>query len=389
MAKNVSQTRLIYILSFIVGPIFVGFAVGLFFFYKAESTKYREASNWVPTPAQIREFYSKIRDKNEIESAVFTYTHDGKKYVNHRIFLKNDSDQKSSYYSSKLEYLRNQAKKKETIQCWVNPKSPSESYIFDNTKEEPFNYIIGLILATGLLGISITGGAALTIRKNFKELRQQKKFPRKPWLWKKKWNRVIFKSVWHHKLNMLIFPALFGIPVLTTIWIDLFRGSRSIFNEYLKPFLIVSAITLVILFILSKSIYRALLWFFFRSSRLKLDSSPAKIGQEINGMISTPVPQEKLSSCNVKIECRWTHPADNNSSAIETEILWGKTHQIDIKNLINNKNKTQIPFSFFIAGHCDPSDETDLESKTNWFIVVTGQNPGLDYFSEFEIPVFK
>lgn len=128
-------------------------------------------------------------------------------------------------------------------------------------------------------------------------------------------------------------------------------------------------------------------------------SIPGIIGGKLEGTVQTRLKEIPKKGFSIILSCvlltRIEHQYyDKGSKRTRTEIrkqvLWQDEQKVSRDKIEIGLGGISVPVSFSIPSE---SEETDLfwgeDQKIEWYLIVSAELPGVDYESEFEVPVFK
>ena len=126
-------------------------------------------------------------------------------------------------------------------------------------------------------------------------------------------------------------------------------------------------------------------------SRLELATTPGVIGRTLTGMVRAPARMQPADGFQVTLTCvrQVTTRSGKNSSTSES-ILWQDERRVAGEpSRTAAAMETHIPVAFRLPGDAQPCDETDSNNRVLWRLRLLATVPGVDYESQFEVPVFR
>ena len=118
-------------------------------------------------------------------------------------------------------------------------------------------------------------------------------------------------------------------------------------------------------------------------SRFDLTTIPGVVGHSLTGTVRLSEALRPAEGFAVTLACirRRTTGSGKSRSTSET-ILWQEDRRVQATG-------TAIPLSFAIPADALPSDDSDANDRLVWRLSVSADVPGVDYGSQFEVPVFR
>jgi hypothetical protein len=195
----------------------------------------------------------------------------------------------------------------------------------------------------------------------------------KPWLRKKEWvnRKVIWKGVVRGSLVFAVF-AIAIFPILIALIINIHSFNKTNLLEII-PFLMVLAP------IFGYFMYTWLQSKKFSRSICYLDSLPGEIGGFFKAKVEMYFPNEQPYDVNLILRLisysnPFTHIPD----------IWEKKYIVRREEIeYRGKKKYMVPVNIDI-----PIDPPLKKYKNSWFLVLKINSPGINYYSNFNIPIF-
>jgi hypothetical protein len=209
----------------------------------------------------------------------------------------------------------------------------------------------------------------------------------KPWLARNDWSAGEIRSCdksfvfvfWIMGLAFCGFSTPFVFHVLRA---QLHSGNKAI---WLVLFFPIAGIYLLIC-----AVYFTLRRLKYGSVVFKMGSVPGVIDGTLSGTIHVPGHFRPQDGVHLRLCCmhRYTSGSGSNRSTWE-KILWE-----DEKTLGNNLPQTgqeqyELPVFFKIPADARPTDSSNCNDVVLWRLIAASRQPGVDFHSVFEVPVFK
>jgi len=254
---------------------------------------------------------------------------------------------------------------------------------------------LGTVLFSGLFGL-VFGGVGVGIiwmalkgNKSSLQVDERKiQHPDKPWLWRKDWasrmipdsNRSSLSYIWF----FAVFWNLISAPLSLTVL------PREVLQNRNYPALLGLLFPLVGAGLLIWAIRATLRWKKFGTSVLELETLPGVIGGHLNGLLQTRtalLPEEGLS---LKLTCiKRTVSGSGKNRSVNEKILWRERQVIPKDRIEARTQGSSIPFTFEIPYNAKETDRENMDNAILWYVDAAASVPGVDYGSQFEVPLFR
>lgn len=251
-------------------------------------------------------------------------------------------------------------------------------------KNAHIGIIVGsiFILVSSVMFVGLLHG----VRRSKETEKKQAELPDQPWMWRPDWAEGCVKcegkvALWAGGAFALIWNAIsWGITI--SAWDELFgpKGDRKALFILLFP-----AIGLILL-----------AWFVYAFARHKkygvsifrLLSNPGVLGGTIRGAVEIPVQVSPKEGFKVRLLCvhRYSSGSGDNRRTHE-DTKWEDEKIIKKDLLSHDRTRTGVPVFFNIPYNLPPSRENN--PTYIWKLQVTADVEGIDYSSEFQVPVFQ
>lgn len=209
--------------------------------------------------------------------------------------------------------------------------------------------------------------------------------PEKPWELRPDWAAGRIES---GSRKAMAFPLVFAafwnaiaIPVPILAWEEITRdGDRVAYLILLFP--------VVGFFLIFWALRRVVVFRKFGNSVLELDTIPAFIGRGIRGKVLINNRIDPAEGFHVKLVCvsqRRTGTGKNRRTS--ESIKWQEERCV--KDVRREYNRTVVPIEFPIDADVLQSDESDLDNKIIWRVLIAAEIPGVDYDASFDVPVYR
>lgn len=213
---------------------------------------------------------------------------------------------------------------------------------------------------------------------------KQKQNPDKPWLWREDWAKNEVKcegkaGVWFICGFAIIWNAI-SWTVALAFWNKPPEGEdKAIYLVLLFP--------LIGLFLIWWAVYAIMQQSKFGTSTFRMLANPGVLGGTLRGAIEIPVQVSPKDGFKVRLLCvhQYTSGSGKNRSTHE-DTKWEDEKVIKKDILSHDRSRTGVPVFFNIPYNLP---RTRQNPTYIWKLQITADIPGIDYKSEFHVPVFK
>ena len=229
----------------------------------------------------------------------------------------------------------------------------------------------------GFLAALLFGRRLLVKQEEFK-LRH----PDAPWKWREDWAEGKARSAG--------LPAVWTAWVFALIWNSI--SSSVVFflpqavEEGNLPALVALIFPLVGLWLIYRAVRLTVQRRRFGESTVQLDTLPGVIGGRLAGTLAIPSGFPPGAALMLRLTCvnRWRTRGRNNSSG--ESIVWQE--EAPPASVYSAGGAVTVPFAFAIPADAKPSDTSGEGTGILWRLSAAAQIPGVDFESDFEVPVF-
>ena len=249
------------------------------------------------------------------------------------------------------------------------------------------------IIAASAVGVLFTAIGLGVVWMGFYVQRQgnerdvlKQRHPDSPWMWNPEWaSRKIKGSSQAAMIFLWVFAGFWNAiswPIVPKMVEEIERGNRGALFGLLFP--------LVGIVLLAAAVHATLRARRFGRSTFVLDTLPGVIGGELVGTVRVSKALPSGEGLSVRLVCvnRITTGSGKNSSTRE-HVLYEEKQEIAPSNVRPGPSGSEIPLQFLVPFDNRDSSDENSRSTINWRIEVTGDFSGIDYFTQFEIPVYK
>jgi hypothetical protein len=235
------------------------------------------------------------------------------------------------------------------------------------------------------------GGIAAALagrRKAQEQAALEASHPASPWLWRADWasgriidsGRATMFTVW-------VFAALWNLISFPSA----FLGVRAAIHEGKPAALLALLFPLVGIGLLIWAVRLTLRYRKYGVSRLELSTIPGVIGRTLIGMVRAPAGMQPEDGFQVTLSCvrQMTTRRGKDTSTSESIIWQDERRVMGEPSRTAAAMETHIPVAFRLPADAQPCGDTDHNNRVVWRLLLSAIVPGVDYESQFEVPVFR
>jgi len=367
---------------FIFGLIFflIGMAVGVFAFIQLYG--WISASSWEKVPMTIVSTDLEAHRDDDATTykvvAQFRYSYNGQPFENDKVSFSSGSDNIGRFHQDTYQLLRRHLNG-EPFTGYVNPKKPEKSVLIRKMRWGMFAFTLLFSILFGGVGLGIMVFSFIGKRKQQKQQTFINNHPDREWQADKKWrtNRlqcsnkglmwftIVFAAIW----NLVSIPIAFIVP-------------GEVFDKHNYIALVGLLFPLIGIGLIVWAIRSVSKWRKFGRSIFVMDPFPAHPGGIVHGILELQSPLH-TQALQVRLSCirKVTTGSGKNRRTKET-FLWQDEQTIAITSRQNN-----VEFSFRLNQDAALSDNSDSSDQLLWRIDCSADVPGVDFSTNFEVPV--
>ncbi len=369
-------------LMFLFGLIFfaAGMLVGSIGFI--DVYKHIISADWERVPMTILSADLEVNhDEDSTTYAVtadYRYTYNGQQYQGKRVSFSSGADNIGSFHQDTYQQLKQHINSEPWL-GYVNPERPEKSVLIRKLRWGLLSLMMLFPVLFGGIGFAVMVAAVWGGRK----ARQQQRFiqanPEREWQaapqWRSNrlecgnqgmmWFTVGFAVVW----NLISAPLLFILPGEV-----LDQGNYLALLGLLFPAVGVGMAIWAI-----RTVKK---WRKFGRSYFTMDPFPAHPGGIVRGILELHTPLD-CRELDVWLSCirKVTTGSGKNRSTRQT-IIWQDQQSVPL-----SPGQQQVQFGFKLADDARLSDNRNSSDQLLWKVVCGAEVPGVDFSTEFEVPV--
>lgn len=247
------------------------------------------------------------------------------------------------------------------------------------------------VVALAALGAAFLVGTGAYLRFAHRSVREfeaeeqrRRQHPDQPWKWRKEWLGPAIASkdaagvglYWFLTVlvNAISTPAAYGI--LTN-------------PDVPKPAYLALIFPVIGVGMLWTAVYKTMQWRKFGRTQFLPSTMPGALGGYLGGVIEVParIALEKDARLTLKCLRRVTSGSGKQRHTTET-VVWEREERIPAEKWLSGPGQTQIPVLFHIMAGQPATDLETVNNQVVWRLAATGEVPGIDFETTFEVPVF-
>jgi hypothetical protein len=230
--------------------------------------------------------------------------------------------------------------------------------------------------------------AALAGRRKLKaQAALEVSHPESPWLWRLDWasGRIVDSS----RATMFtawVFAAFWNLVSLP----GAFFAVRAAVQEGNHVALLALLFPLAGIGLLVWAVRSTLRYRKYGVSRLELSTIPGVVGRTLTGVVRAPARMRPDGGFQVTLSCVRRVTRGGEDSSTSESILWQEERRVTGEpSRTAAAMETHIPVAFRLPADAPACDDTDSNNRVLWRLRLSATVPGVDYESQFEVPVFQ
>lgn len=375
---------ILFALPFAGGGTFVGYLAG------STVVTWARAQSWDEVPAHILSADLDVNSGDDSTTyrvrAVYQYNYNGDTYTSDRVASGFGSDNIGSFHQDKYAELRRYREAGRPFRCFVNPEDPSEALLYRELRWGMLAFEVVFALAFGIVGYGLMIAAVYGSHVVKETDKLKGRHADEPWRWEKEWvdgriqagsrgkmiGSILFALLW----NLISSPMIFVVPR------EVAAGNRIALIGALFP-LVGAALA-------AYAIYAVLQWRKFGNSEFELFSNPGVLGGYLEGRIHTNLRARDSETFRLTLNCIRKEASGSGKNRSSTErTLWQDTVDVAANELLAGPRGASIPVRFAIPYDAGPDSGPDASDPIKWHLEVSAELPGVDFSTQFVVPVFR
>ena len=348
--------------------------------------------DWEEVPAEIVHAELKVNRGDDSTSyraiARYTYVYDGRDFSGDKVSVHGGGDNIGSFQQDAHAELQSHLAAGTPFRCYVDPSAPEQSVLYREVRWGLILLYATFGLVFGAVGFGLIGGSIWARRRVKEEEARKEQHPDEPWLWEEGAPDGIIKSSNKAQMASALIFAFFWNAI--SLPVAFFIVPAEVIDKGNRLALIALVFPAVGMGLLVWAIRCVARWRKFGESVFRMASVPGVIGGALAGAVSVPVHLRPADGYPVSLTCirRTTSGSGKNRHTTE-HVLWQDERYMARELLENDSTQTAIPVLFHIPFDAQQTTPQEGSSCVLWRLEVRAKVPGIDYVSQFEVPVYR
>ncbi len=365
---------------------------GLILFGVAASDLYQamRAAGFREVPARLLEVGLDVTHGHDSTSyqatATYEYEVHGTMYQGTRVGLHSGGDNVGDYQRTIYAELSRCRNAGDPHPCYVDPKDPSNAVLDPKLRWELVGFYCVGFIAFGGAGFGLFFFALYSKRRRKVRKALLEKHADEPWLSRPEWHGESIPSSDRGPLIISIFFAGMWNAISAPLWFfipeEVSKGNWVVLIALLFPL-----IGMALLIWAGKNVLR---WIKYGQSRFKMSAPTGVIGGMIGGAVMTRKNLIPESGFHLTLKCvRRVRRRSGSKTSVSESTVWKDERVMGRELLEEDRTRSAIPVLFAIPHDSLQTDDSDSINQIVWRLEVTAEVPGVDYHSQFEVPVYR
>jgi hypothetical protein len=368
---------------------FAGIGVGALVWGASDVLTWQRTSAWTAVPATLLTVVLEEHDGDDSmtyeATATYSYEYAGQDYTGTRVAIGSGADNVGSFQRDLYWQLRTAQERGAPTVAYVDPQNPASAVLNRDLRYGLVLFKGVFVLVFGGVGFGLLFGARHGGAKLAAEQILQEQFPNEPWRWRPEWASgrisgsartaayvaIGFAVVW----NLISLPSALFIPD------EIASGNRLAAIGLLFPLVGVGLAVWAI-----RSWLRLKR---FKVATLVLQRTPVALGGRLKGAIRVDAEVPIATDFKLELVCSEETVTGSGKNRHRSErMLWQKEWRVPRHQCQIGPTLTSIPVDIAVPADQPAASPTNDSPKIEWRLDVTGECPGPDFWSRFELPVF-
>jgi hypothetical protein len=268
---------------------------------------------------------------------------------------------------------------------YVNPQNPAESVLYRNLRWEMMLLFSGMGVLFGSVGIGIFTASLVTWMRGAASGKINPDAER-PWESRADWasGRIgpsdAVRAAVPATSAVAAWWVLMSVPIVVTFPLALE------YSDTRWSWLLL-AIPAIAVLIIGCAIYLAIRRRRFGESVFEMASVPGVVGGPLTGVIRIPKVFEPKNGFRIRLSCM--EQGRNHKGEREHERTIWQDESFVAKAMADGTSGIAVPVLMAIPYKSRPTSVSESKTPIRWFLELFAELPGVNYKTEFEVPVFK
>lgn len=348
--------------------------------------KVRDAQRWVDVPATILTAeISRGRKGARQALATYEYQYEGQSYTGDKVSLHHGSDSLGKFQTRAHEELQRHRQAGRPFRCYVNPRNPAESVLYRDARWQRMLLFSGVAAVFGSAGVGFLIAAVIT-RLHASGPAPGADLNARPWERRADWAAG---RVGPTDTARAAVPATTGVAVwwllATAPLVATFPLLRQEVDSWWSWLLL--ALPAVGVLIATWAGYLAVRQRRFGESIFEMASVPGVVGGPLSGVIRIPKLLRPDNGFRVRLYCM-SQSKNRKGSDEHERAIWQEEQYIP-QAMDDGATGVAVPVLLAIPYSAKPTSSADELPRIRWLLEVFAELPGVNYKTEFEVPVFE
>jgi hypothetical protein len=350
---------------------------------------WQRMSAWTAVSAQVLDVELEEHDGDDSTTyettATYRYNYSGRDYTSDRVAIGSGADNIGDFQRDLYWRLRTAQESGSPVTAYVDPANPSDAVLNRDLRWGLLVFKGMFALVFGIVGFGLLFGAVLGRNRLAASKGLEERFPNEPWRWRPEWaNGRISSSTRTMAYVATVFAVLWNLislPVLVFVPSEIADGNAIAAVALLFPLIGIGLAAWAI-----RSWWQIKR---FKVATLTLQRVPVALGGRLKGSIRVEAEVPVSADFRLELVCceqRVTGSGKNRQS--NEHVLWQKEWRVPRHQCQISSAFTSIPVEIAVPAD-QPTTSTDSDGPdVSWRLDATGECPGPDFWSRFELPVF-
>lgn len=368
---------------------FVAVGVGMTWWTWRSISQYEAMQSWVEVPAIITQTELERKQSDDgvtfRVTAEYQYEYEGREFTGQRVSIHSGSDNIGSFQRDAYQELKRHLAQKKPFRCFVNPEQPSEAVLYRRLRWEMTAFFTVFATTFGGAGLGILTGALVYALRTPKSGGANVPAD-EPWMARADWasGRIQPSGGTAFAVPILgiltVWWAVASFPLMSKLP-EILQAADSRWAMVTLVFPAVGAVLVLIL------IYQFIRSQKFGRSTLELATTPGVVGGKMAGVIRIPKSIQTAEGFRLKLSCI-EHSLDSNGESRE-DVVWQTERLVTEPMHDRMAGGTAVPVLFAIPYEAEGTSPSKIGRHVEWRLEASAEMPGVDYKTQFEVPVFK
>lgn len=345
-----------------------------------------QARSWQPVTTELLQVELKENRSDDSTTwqvqAQYQYDFGGRQWQSERVAIAQGADNIGDFQKRLHAQLYSSWQQQQPVTAWVNPNDPQQAVL---NRELRFGVVA--LKAIFPLAFGGFGVAVLLLGRRHKKRADDApassgNAPHEPWRQRQQWQSSTLldagRSSWITALVMALIWNAISLPLLFLLPDEIRAGNHAALLGLLFPLIGVG------LMVWAVRNWRR--WRRYGQSRLHLDAMPVALGGVLRATLEIPA---KLSSRQLHVQLLCLHRTvsgtGKNRHSSES-MLWENRYDVPLQAGSSGTRSARVVIP--LPDNQPESVWQNERSTVIWHLSANASEPGVDYASEFELPVF-